>query len=325
MTTVHDLYYVALCQVDQPNPATRADIARNTRTHVRMMEQAVKGYGPFHDVRLVVFPEFGLCAPAYETAEELRDKLALPADNEHVATIAAKAAELGCFVQTGSFLEVDPRWPDAVFNTTLLIGPDGDILSRYRKVNPWIPWEVHASPHDIEGYPDDAFPVVDTEIGKLGVATCYDWLFPEVTRELTLRGCEVLIRISAYMDPWGSSPPTDWWTVINRARAIENVAFVAACNQGAAAAHYPPFTWPGSSMAVDHDGRILASAGEGPGERIVVAPVALGVLRAERARRRGHAMPAHIRREIYTRSTETGLAPGNAASVTISSLEQRID
>ena len=58
-------------------------------------------------------------------------------------------------------LEGDPRWPGVVFNTTCLIGPDG-ILYKYRKVNPWIPWEVHASPHDLPGYDEPLFPVADT-------------------------------------------------------------------------------------------------------------------------------------------------------------------
>ena len=58
-------------------------------------------------------------------------------------------------------LERDPRWPGVVFNTTCLIGPDG-ILYKYRKVNPWIPYEVHASPHDLPGYDEPLFPVADT-------------------------------------------------------------------------------------------------------------------------------------------------------------------
>ena len=76
----------------------------------------------------------------YETVAELSDRLAVPIPNEHTDRYVAKAKERGIFIQTGSFLEVDARWPQAVFNTTCLIGPDG-ILSRYRKVNPWIPWE----------------------------------------------------------------------------------------------------------------------------------------------------------------------------------------
>ena len=108
------------------------------------------------------------------------------------------------------------------------------------------------------------FPVVETEIGRLGAAICYDWLFPEAIRALALAGAEVLIRVSAYMDPWGATPPMDWWTLFNRARAVENFAFVVAANQGAGASNYPPFSWPGGSMVVDFDGRILAQADPGP-------------------------------------------------------------
>jgi formamidase len=151
-----------------------------------------------------------------------------------------------------------------VFNTTALVGPGG-VLAKYRKLNTWIPWEVHTSPHDLPDYPDEIFPVVDTEIGKLGVAICYDWLFPETLRELAFRGAEVLIRVSAYMDPWGTQQPMDWWTSVNRTRALENTAYVVAANQGAEMQNYPPFSWPGGSMVVDYDGRILAQVDPGAG------------------------------------------------------------
>ena len=302
-------YHVALCQTDFRNPARREEMSENTGRMLAMMEQAVRGYEPFHEVRLVVFPEFAHAAPIYPTAEELLERLALPVENEHIERVADAARRLRCWVQTGSFLEIDPAWPDAVFNTTLLISPEGDVASRYRKTHPWIPWEVHASPHDLEGYDEDPFPVVETELGRLGVATCYDWLFPEVTRELAVKGCEVLIRISAYMDPWGATEPMDWWTVINRARAIENCAYVVACNQGAADGRYPPFSWPGGSMAVDFDGRILAQASPGPGERIVVAPIGIETLREARERRQGHAFLAHRRTELYRAQTEPSFPP----------------
>jgi predicted amidohydrolase len=222
-------------------------------------------------------------------------------------------------------LEVDPRWPDTVFNTTCLVGPEG-VLAKYRKVNPWIPWEVHASPHDIDGYPDDPLPVTDTEIGKLAVATCYDWLFPEVLRELALKGAEVLVRISAYMDPWGATAPMDWWTVVNRCRALENTAFVVAANQGASLAHYPPFSWPGGSMVVDYDGRVLAEAPPGPGERIVVGPIHVGALREERRRRVGHSMLAHLRTELFPRQ-RAAVYPGarSAAERDVETQQRLID
>ena len=90
-----------------------------------------------------------------------------------------------------------------------------------------------------------------------------------------------------------------WWTIINRARAIENLAYVVGANQGASLRHYAPYSWPGGSQVVDFDGRVLADASPGPGERIVVAPIDVSALRHERAVRRGHHMLAHLRTEAY--------------------------
>src|SRR6476619_7015137 len=291
-------YLAAACQTDFPNPSDRSAIPDRVGHMLGMVERAVVGYRPFGDVKLVVFPEFAHAAPIYETVEQLRDKLAVPIPNEHTDRYQLKAKELNVYVQTGSFLEVDTKYPGCVFNTTCLIGPDG-LLYKYRKVHPWLPWEVHASPHDIPNYPDNPFPVAETEIGAIGCAICYDWLFPEAIRELALQGAEVLIRVSAYMDPWGATPPMDWWTVVNRCRALENIAYVVAANQGGSLEHYPPFSWPGGSMVVDFEGRVLAQADPGPGEKIVVAPVDVGALRHERAVRRGHQNLAPLRTEAY--------------------------
>ena len=56
--------------------------------------------------------------------------------------------------------------------------------------------------------------------------------FPEAIRQLAANGAEVLVRVSAYMDPWGATEPMNWWTIINRARAIENIAYVVARQPG---------------------------------------------------------------------------------------------
>ncbi|MXX39052.1 MAG: nitrilase [Gemmatimonadetes bacterium] len=291
-------YGVAACQVDQPNPTDRAEMARNTARMVEMVDMAVEGYGPFMDVKLLAFPEFAHAAPIYPTAKSLLAKLAVPVPNEHTARLEDKARELGVYIQTATFLEEDPQWPGRVFNTTCLLGPEG-LWYKYRKVNPWVPWEVHASPHDLADYEDELFPVAQTPIGCIGAAICYDWLFPEPLRQLTANGAEILVRVSAYMDPWGATPPMDWWTTVNRCRALENTAYVLAANQGAELSHYPPFSWPGGSMVVDFDGRILAQADPGPGEKIVVSEVDIGALRHIRKRRAGHHTLAHLRSEAY--------------------------
>ena len=117
----------------------------------------------------------------------------------------------------------------------------------------------------------------------------------------------------------------DWWTVVNRCRALENMAYVVASNQAASLEHYPPFSWPGGSMVVDYDGRILAQADPGPGEKIVVAPIDIAALRAERERRTGHHMLGHLRTETHQFArkpiypgTPAGTAPtlaGNRTSI----------
>jgi predicted amidohydrolase len=317
-------YLAAACQTNFPNPADRSAIPDRVGHMLGMIERAVVGYRPFGDVKLVVFPEFAHAAPIFETVDELRDKLAVPIPNEHTDRYHLKAKELNVYVQTGSLLEVDTKYPGCVFNTTCLIGPDG-LLYKYRKVHPWLPWEVHASPHDIPGYSEPMFPVAETEIGVLGCAICYDWLFPEAIRELALQGADVLIRVSAYMDPWGATPPMDWWTVVNRCRALENLAYVVAANQGASAKNYPPFSWPGGSMVVDYDGRILAQADPGPGEKIVVGPIDIASLRAERERRSGHHMLAHRRVEAYKLAGKPVYPAGAAVegAITIAGNEER--
>jgi formamidase len=291
-------YSVAACQTDLANPIDRRLMRANTDRMLHMIDSAVAGSLPFLPVRLVVFPEFAHAAPVFPTASELIEKLAIEIPNEHTERLEQKAREHNIYIQSGSMLELDRKWPDVVFNTTCLVGPEG-ILYKYRKVNTWIPYEVHTSPHDLEGYDEPLFPVADTPIGRIGSAICYDWLFPEAIRQLAANGAEVLIRVSAYMDPWGATEPMDWWTVINRARAIENIAYVVAANQGASLKLYPPYSWPGGSQVVDFDGRLLAQASPGPGERIVVAPVDISALRHERASRKGHNMLAHLRTEAY--------------------------
>ena len=162
MTTIR--YSVAACQTDFANPLDRSHMAANTDRMLAMIDAAVAGAAPFLPVRLVVFPEFAHAAPIYPTVDQLRQHLAVPIPNEHTARLQAKAREHDVYIQSGSMIEADPRWPDVLFNTTCLIGPEG-ILYKYRKVNPWIPYEVHASPHDLDDYDEPLFPVADTPIG----------------------------------------------------------------------------------------------------------------------------------------------------------------
>ena len=133
-----DLYYAATCQTDFANPLKRGEITERTRRMCALVEQTITGYEPFFDVRLLVFPEFAHAAPVYDNVAALRKNLAVPVPNEHTDQYGKLCRKYGCYIQTGSFIEAEPDYPGVVFNTTLLIGPKG-VLSRYRKINTWIP------------------------------------------------------------------------------------------------------------------------------------------------------------------------------------------
>src|SRR5688500_4703358 len=195
----HIRYSVAACQTDNANPIDRRGMRANTDRILSMIDSAVGGAAPFLPVRLVVFPEFAHSAPVFVTAAELIDKLAISIPNEHTERLQQKAKEHDIYIQSGSMLEVDAKWPGHVFNTTCLIGPEG-VLYKYRKVNTWLPFEVHTSPHDLPDYDEPLFPVADTPIGKLGCAICYDWLIPEAMRKLTASVTEDVMHVRKYID-----------------------------------------------------------------------------------------------------------------------------
>ena len=284
----------AACQWNRPPARDRAAIAKNVDHMIEMTTQAVVGYRPLHRIGLVVFPEFAWCAPMYDRPRSCSTTGARGSERAHRQARA----------QGEGARRADPgRQPDRARPPVAGARVQHDAADRARRHPLALPQSESLDPVGgarepgrRAGYRDPLFPVVETEIGRLGVATCYDWLFPEVTRELALNGAEVLIRISAYMDPWGATAPMDWWTVVNRCRAIENVAYVVAANQGASLENYPPFSWPGGSMVVDFDGRILAQADPGPGEKIVIAPLDLAALRSARRERQLHNFLAHRRR-----------------------------
>ena len=142
-----------------------------------MIDAAVAGSAPFLPVRLVVFPEFAHAAPVYPTVAELLDRLAVPIPNEHTDRLARKAREHGDLHPE----RIDDRGRSAVAGRRV----QHDVPHRARgdplqvpQGEPWIPYEVHASPHDLPGYDEPLFPVADTPIGRIGCAICYDWLFP---------------------------------------------------------------------------------------------------------------------------------------------------
>jgi len=164
-----------------------------------------------------------------------------------------------------------------VYNTSVLLGPDGATLATYRK--------IHLFDIDLPGLehlkesravrPGEALVVADTPAGRIGLSICYDVRFPELYRRLSRDGARVLAVPSAFTDRTGK----DHWEILLRARAIENLAYVIAPAQ--AGPHGKGRASYGHAMIVDPWGAVLAQVPDGEG----VAIAELDFDRQDRLRR----------------------------------------
>ena len=165
----HIRYAAAACQTDLPNPIERRQMRRQHRPHAVDDRPGGGGYGAVPARQARGLPRVRARGAGVRDRGGAAREAGGPDPQRAHRALRGQGAEHGIYVQTGTLLESDARWPGVVFNTTCLIGPEG-ILYKYRKVNPWIPYEVHASPHDLPGYDEPLFPVADTPIGQLGAA-----------------------------------------------------------------------------------------------------------------------------------------------------------
>jgi deaminated glutathione amidase len=204
--------------------------------------------------RLVVLPEVwtGL---GYSTKNAYRE-IAEPIPGPTTERLAELARRYRLYI-TGSMYE------DAggvYYNTCALLGPDGRIVGAYRKTH------LFDAPdrEDIKGglresdkvKAGDALPVFETELGPIGLSVCSDLRFPEVYRELALKGARLIVCASAFL-----SPRYDHWEFFLRARAAENQVWVVASGQYGTEPR-SGIAFVGRSMVVDPWGVITATASD---------------------------------------------------------------
>ncbi|MEA4923543.1 MAG: carbon-nitrogen hydrolase family protein [Eubacteriaceae bacterium] len=121
----------------------------------------------------------------------------------------------------GTMYEVDRELPEGRFyNTAIVFNPDGEIIGKYRKMAPWRPGEDAAEP----GREYLVFDIPEKNT-KIGVQICYDLNFPEISRNETLMGAEVLVKLT--MDPEELFKLNQH---IHYARALENQAYMVCTN-----------------------------------------------------------------------------------------------
>jgi deaminated glutathione amidase len=233
---------VALVQVDATD-----DVAHNIRCAVELADEAA-GDG----ARLVALPEY----LQFRGPDDGFRASARPIPGEHTEAFAEVARRRGVWILIGSLAEAsgDPARPH---NTSVLLGPDGEMAAIYRKIH-LFDVAVDAGPVDTESArvsPGDRTVVADVDGTKVGLTICYDVRFPELYRSLALAGAEILTVPANFTERTGR----DHWEVLLRARAIENGAYVLAPSQINGPPGQPAF---GRSMVIDPWGTVVAQAAD---------------------------------------------------------------
>jgi formamidase len=202
---------------------------------------AVRATSPH--VQLVVLPELHLSAPPLPLSNHSGHarRAAVEIPGPLTERLGAVAREAGLWLVPGSLYE---RAGERIHNTVVVLAPDGELVATYRKVFPWQPHETCT--------PGDRFVTFDVpDVGRIGLAVCYDGSFPETFRQLAWMGAEAVIQptLTTTSDRGAE-------LVMARANAIFNQLYVVSVNAAAPAGL-------GRSLIVDPEGIVRLEAGDG--------------------------------------------------------------
>ena len=210
------------------------------------------------EAQLVALPEyFACCGP-----EEVMAAAAQPLDGPLVGEFRQLARKLGISLLLGSFPEqAGPG--ELPYNTSVLLGPQGQLLARYRKMHLYDAALPGVPPHRESAFFQRGSEVVTAALPGspfiAGLAVCYDLRFPELFRAQVGRGANLLLLPAAFAFRTGR----DHWEALLRARAIENLSYVVAPGQWGQ--HGPGRRSYGRSLILDPWGLTLAQAPDGEG------------------------------------------------------------
>lgn len=235
--------------------ASGPNVSANLGEAERLIAQAVDG-----GAKLVVLPENF----AHMSAGEA-DRLAVrePDGSGRIQEFLATQSQRHRIWLVGGTIPLQCQVPDKVRAACLVFNACGERVARYDKVHLF---DVTVKETQDERYaesstidPGEGPTVIDTPFGKLGLAVCYDLRFPELFRCMLAHGMEVVAVPSAFTAVTGRAH----WEILVRARAVENLCYVIAADQGGY--HVGGRETFGNSMVVDPWGSVLAQLPRGPG------------------------------------------------------------
>jgi predicted amidohydrolase len=215
--------------------ARLGDYDHNIELATKYVEDAVR-----QGAELVVFPECMDTGYLFDSVEHCRALAETIADGPFVKALSALSKMHSIYVASG-VTEWDPA-KQKIFNSGVMFGRKGELVAHYHK--------QFLATHDQNwfSFGELGCPVVDTDLGRIGLLICFDGRIPEIFRSMTMQGAEVIVDMANFF----SMDQADMW---GPARTYENgVWLVAATKAGYERSIY----YPGGSMIVDPKGRVIS-------------------------------------------------------------------
>jgi predicted amidohydrolase len=215
--------------------ARLGDFEHNIALATKYVEDAVR-----QGAELIVFPECMDTGYLFDSAGHCRELAETIADGPFVTALSKLSRKHGVYIASG-ITEWDPA-KEKIFNTGIMFDRNGEVACHYHK--------QFLATHDQNwfSFGERGCPVVDTDLGRIGLLICFDGRIPEIFRSMAMQGAEVIVDMANFF----AMDQADMW---GPARSYENgVWLVAATKAGYERSIY----YPGGSMIVDPKGRVLS-------------------------------------------------------------------
>ena len=250
------MFKIALCQTK-----VYKDKDRNLKNAMEKISIASSA-----GAKIISLPEMFTCPYA---GENFRAYGETEDDSKTLSALKELCLEKNIYLIAGSIPELEN---ENVYNTSYIINARGEIINKYRKIHLFdinIKNSIKFSESEIISRGNEVI-VIETEFCKIGICICYDIRFPELIRNIALRGAKIIFVPAAFSKTTG----TPHWELLFRARAVDNQVYMAGISPARECeGTYKPF---GNSIIVNPWGEVISKAGEA--DEIIYADIDLGYL-----------------------------------------------
>ncbi|NMK48796.1 nitrilase family protein [Achromobacter sp. Bel] len=267
------------------------EVAANVARSAELVEQAAA-----QGARLVVLPELANTGYVFESREEAYALAeAVPGGPSSQAWIAL-AQRLGIYLVAG----IAERCGDRLYNAALIAGPAG-YIGTYRKLHLWGDENLYFEAGDL------GLPVFHTELGRLGVAICYDGWFPEVYRVLAVRGADIVAVPTNWVPMPGQTPDGPVMAHALTIAGAHSNGLTVVCADRVGTERGQPFV--GRSLIVGSQGWTAAGPASVDQEEVLLAPIDVKASRRARQLNDFNHVLRDRRCDLYDEQLGAGDAP----------------